>query len=100
MDKEFAEAFKEEIEEASKLPPHLAKFFDKDGNSQKHSKKKLKKKQVLTETGQEMMKRRKRNTLLSEEKRKVVTVSLDTLKVKKWIENSQKHSKKKLKKEK
>jgi hypothetical protein len=35
MDKEFAEAFKEEIEEASKLPPHLAKFFDKDGNLKK-----------------------------------------------------------------
>ena len=35
IDKEFTEAFKEEIEEASKLPPHLAKFFDKDGNLKK-----------------------------------------------------------------
>ena len=72
MDKEFAEAFKEEIEKEASTYRDKAK----------------------------MMKRRKRNTLLSEEKRKVVTVSLDTLKVKKWIENSQKHSKKKLKKEK
>ena len=63
MDKEFAEAFKEEIEKEAST------YRDRTKDDEK----------------------KKKRHLLSEEKRKVVTVSLDMVKVKKWIENSQKN---------